>query len=94
MWEEGGRLRHFVEGWKGQSKDHWLLQTPYSLLHQGVKIEFVARPYQDRSLIKMEMRKSPLVLCNQEIRDLVRKEAVAPIDESGQCFVSDIFITK
>lgn len=42
----------------------------------------------------MEMEESQWVIFSQEIQDLVRKEAIEPIDDSGQFFVSGVFIIQ
>jgi hypothetical protein len=84
----GGRLRHFVDSWKCLSSDPWVLQS----ISQGVKLEFLASLFQARNQSNMEMGESQWALCNQEIRDLVRKEAIEPVEESEQCFVSGVFI--
>ncbi|KZS04064.1 Uncharacterized protein APZ42_033066 [Daphnia magna] len=80
----GGRLRHFVDSWKCLSSDPWIVQS----ISQGVKLEFLASPFQARNQSNMEMGESQWALCNQEIQDLVRKEAIEPVEESEQCFVS------
>ncbi|KZS20361.1 Uncharacterized protein APZ42_012970 [Daphnia magna] len=84
----GGRLRHFVESWKTLSKDPWILQS----ISQGVKLDFLASPYQACSQTNMEMEESQWVVCDREIRDLVKKEAIEPIEDSEQFFVSGVFI--
>ena len=38
------------------------------------------------------MGESQWAICDQEIQDLVRKEAIEPVEESEQCFVSGVFI--
>ena len=83
----GGRLRHFVDSWKRLKKNPWILQS----ITQGVKLhpsEFLANPFQARSQSNMEIGESQWALCNKKIRDPVRKEAMEPIDDSEQCFVS------
>ncbi|EFX76596.1 hypothetical protein DAPPUDRAFT_106830 [Daphnia pulex] len=76
----GGRLRHFVDSWKCLSSDPWVLNS----ISQGVKLEFLASPFQARNQSNMEMGESQWALCNQEIQDIVRKEAIEPVEESEQ----------
>ncbi|KAI9551265.1 hypothetical protein GHT06_002338 [Daphnia sinensis] len=86
----GGRLRHFVDSWKCLSSDPWIVQS----ISQGVKLDFLASPFQARNQSNMEMGESQWALCNQEIQDLVRKEAIEPVEESEQCFEEDLAVTN
>jgi hypothetical protein len=80
-------LRLFDESWKCLSSDPWIVQS----ISQGVKLDFLTSPFQVLSQTNMEMGESQWALCNQEIQDLVKKEAIEPIEDSGQCF-SGVFI--
>ncbi len=81
-------MRHFFESWKCLSSDPWIVQS----ISQEVKFDFLTSPFQVRSRTNMELEESQWTLCNQEIQDLVKKEAIEPIEDSGQCFVSGVFI--
>ena len=83
------RLIHFVESWKCLlGNPCWIVQS----ISQGVKLDFLTSPFQVRIQTNMEMGESQWALCNQEIKDLVKKEAIEPIVDSRQCFVSGVFI--
>lgn len=52
----------------------------------------MANPYQACNQTNMEMEESQWVICDREIKDLVRKEAIEPIQDSEQFFVRGVFI--
>ncbi|KAI9551304.1 hypothetical protein GHT06_002504 [Daphnia sinensis] len=83
----GGRLRFFVHFWHSISNDPWIIQS----ISEGVKIDFVSPPFQSHYQGNMLMGKNQLEICEQEIKSLLEKRAIEPI-EPGKGFVSGLFV--
>ncbi|KZS16152.1 Uncharacterized protein APZ42_018153 [Daphnia magna] len=81
------RLRFFVHFWHSISNDPWIIQS----LSEGVKIDFVSPPFQSHYQSNMLMGKDQLEICEQEIKSLLEKRAIEPI-EPGRGFVSGLFV--
>ena len=85
-----GRLCHFVSNWERLTKDRWILSTV-----QGYRIEFISTPIQTRQPLPTVMSSDELDCMEQEVRDLLGKEAVSsvPLSYAKQnCFLSNMFL--
>ena len=85
-----GRLKHFLPAWEQVTKDPWVLQVT-----QGYLIEFMTKPAQTRTPISMFTTQENQNLIDQEVQELLAKQAVHPASPSSQHeqgFISSLFV--
>ena len=85
-----GRLKHFLPAWDQVTKDPWVFQVT-----QGYLIEFMTEPVQTCTQVNMFTTQEDQNLIDQEVQELLAKQAVYPVSPSSQHeqgFISSLFV--
>ena len=85
-----GRLKHFLPAREQVTKDPWVLQVT-----QGYLIEFMTEPAQTCTPVSMFTTQENQNLIDQEVQELLAKQAVHPVSPSSQHeqgFISSLFV--
>ena len=86
----GGRLTHFLSGWKKVTTDRWVL----NIIREGLKLEFISTPIQvGLRETKFKTFKENEIVKN-ELMDLLSKQAIerVPPSQEGLGYYSTIFL--
>lgn len=83
----GGRTALFVANWQKVSSDPWTLETI-----EGYKFEFQGTPQPPGNLVSMRMNAKEMEALQQEISDLANKEAIIPVPDREECYLSPVFL--
>ena len=73
-----GRLKHFLPAWDQVTKDPWVFQVT-----QGYLIEFMTEPVQTCTPVNMFTTQEDQNLIDQEVQELLAKQAVYPVSRSS-----------
>lgn len=68
------------------TQDPWVLE----LVNQGLQLDFLSTPFQDRFVPNMLMNENQKQICTQEVNELLSKGAVISASSIG--FVSPLFV--
>ena len=84
-----GSLKYFIPAWELITQDPWVLQVV-----QGYKIELVTVPVQQFQPHQPCLSSMQETVLNQEVEDLLEKQAVHPVPVllQEQGFISSIFV--
>ena len=82
------RLCYFLDFWKSLSKDPWILSS----VGEGVKIHFVSPPFQTVAGRNMKMGDNQTDICDKEVKSLLEKGAIEPVNDSSIGFISGLFV--
>ena len=86
----GGRLSSFIHRWRPVTSDPWVLQTVAS----GYRLEFTSFPQHCRSQTTTLPRNANKRLAlTEEIKQLLRKNAIEKVHPQQVCFLSSFFLT-
>ena len=82
----GGRLMHFWRNWRKISSDEWIHNTI-----TGFKLDLLSPPYQQyRAVTHLDSHKAPIM--SEQVRALSSKEAITPVPDTQEGFVSPVFL--
>ena len=75
-----------MDFWKSLSKDPWILSS----VGEGVKIHFVSPPFQTVAGRNMKMGDNQTDICDKEVKSLLEKGAIEPVNDSSVGFITQI----
>ncbi|XP_059352815.1 uncharacterized protein LOC132088282 [Daphnia carinata] len=83
----GGRLKFFAKNWKRITNDVWVLQT----VSRGFEIDLVSEPIQGGLPPPVSMSERMAMVCDKEVRDLIRKRAIVEVVDNSEGCVHSFF---
>jgi hypothetical protein len=84
------RLKSFASHWASITDDIWVLKT----VSEGLRLEFTAKPVQKFFPPEISMSDEMTAICDQEVDDLLFKQAITEITEGSDGFVCSFFCIK
>ena len=83
----GARLRDFADNWVSITDDQWVLST----VRNGLLIDFVSQPSQDRLPRDVVMSEREQSICDAEVAAMIDKGAIKEVTDGSKGFVSSFF---
>ena len=87
--QSAGRLQHFLSNWKLLTRDQFILEMVV-----GIQIPFTSFPHQSRVPPLTFHNQSEQVAIDQEISEMLQKEAIQVVSPMTGEFLSSVFLVK
>ncbi len=84
----GGRLKYFAANWENLVSDNWIVDS----ISHGISLDFLSRPVQHSLSSTVAMSLEMRAVCDQEVADLLFKEAIREVTDGSDGFVSSLFV--
>ena len=86
---KAGTLQNKIHEWRKLTNDQWILDTV-----KGYSIEFWRKPFQNLPPSVTDFGKIQNKIVDQEIENLLQKEAISECEHENDEFLSNIFLVK
>ena len=83
----GARLLLFWEEWQEITNDRWV----QGIAKEGLKLDLISHPIQTEWPRQIVMDKEMAEKCDQEVREMLVKQAIVPVSNPQGGFVSSLF---